>query len=421
MKPPANIKAVLLIAFLFETLCVTYALFFPVAIGFTSVLYTASGLVIAWALLWMNRKGEFPAIHPFSFNSTLNRYRWVIMGVALLVICKFSMQWMEDDPLSYQDADMLPIIKTMCERFLAGAWSHVYDPIPEIWGGTHPIYLPAMWLPFSLPAALHIDIRWLTVLVLFLVCSIFLWRLQPLRKYAWLVCLCAFLLFWWLFAFENAGLVPYTEEGIVIFYYVLLTIAVMGRKAWLIGLCASLCVLSRYALIGWLPAMIIYFVYQIEWKNLRQFVVMGILCFVFLFVLPFGWGIFTTLSKLPASYVDFTRRVWHDAPHVFTQGLGWAKFFGPQRISIQHNLLLILSFAVPAVMMIICLQLHKRNHIPVHNIPLAVLKVTLVIFYSFIDVPYLYLFYTSSFVSLIAVCYFLNRNGKNRKAQPLFT
>ncbi len=420
MKPPANIKTVLLIAFLFETLCVTYALLFPFAIGFTSVIYTASGLVIAWALLWMNRKGELPEIHPFSFNSTLNRYRWALLGVAMFVIGKFTLQIIDDEPLSYQEADMLPIIKTMCERFLAGAWAHVYDPIPEIWGGTHPIYLPAMWLPFSLPVALNIDMRWLTALIMLLVCSIFLWRLQPLRKYAWLVCLCAFLLFWWLFAFENAGLVPYTEEGIVIFYYVLLTIAVMGRKAWLIGLFASLCVLSRYALIGWLPAMIIYFIYQKEWKNLSQFVVMGIVCFLFLFVLPFGWGIFTTLSKLPASYIDFTRRVWHDSPDIFTLGLGWAKFFGPQRIVIQHNLLLILSFTVPALMMIICLQLHNRNHIPVHNIPLAVLKVTLVIFYSFIDVPYLYLFYTSSFVSLISVCYFLNRNGKNSKAPPLF-
>ena len=414
MKPPANIKTILVTAFLLETLCVTFALLVPSLSGFTSIVYTASGLVIAYALLWMNRAGQPQPIHFFSVNPTLNLFRWVLMVIALLVMCKFFLQWMQDEPLSYQDADMLPIIKTMCERFLAGAWSHVYDPIPEIWGGTHPIYLPAMWLPFILPVALHIDIRWLTVMVLFLVCCIFLWRLQPLRKYAWLVCLCAFLLFWWLFAYENAALVPYTEEGIVIFYYVLLTIALMGRKAWLIALCASLCVLSRYALIGWLPAMILYYAYNKEWKNIFQFVVMGIICFVLLLLLPFGWGIFASLVKLPASYIDFTRRVWHDAPHVFMQSLGWAKFFGPQRISLQHNLLVFLSFAVPALSMIICLQLHKRNHIPIHNIPLAVLKITLVIFYSFVDVPYLYLFYTSSFVSLMAVCYFLNRNGKNR-------
>ena len=41
------------------------------------------------------------------------------------------------------------------------------------------------------------------------------------------------------------------------------------------------------------------------------------------------------------------------------------------------------------------------------NLPLVLLKVTMVIFYSFIDVPYLYLYYTSSYVSLIAITYFI--------------
>ena len=49
-----------------------------------------------------------------------------------------------------------------------------------------------------------------------------------------------------------------------------------------------------------------------------------------------------------------------------------------------------------------------RNHIDwnsrkkvMENIPLAALKLSSVIFYNFIDVPYLYLFYTSSFISLL--------------------
>jgi len=412
MKTPANIKQILITAFVLETLCVTYALSVPSLVRLASIVYTVSGIVIAFALLWM-KESHGQKINFFSFTKQpLNHYRWLFMGIVLLVMCKFSMQWMEDDPLSYHDADMLPIIKTMCERFINGFRQHVYDPITEIWGGTHPIYLPAMWLPFSLPVALHIDIRWLTVIVLFIVFSIFLWKIQPLRKYAWLVCLCAFLLFWWLFANENAGLVPYTEEGIVIFYYVLLTIALMGRKAWLIGICASLCVLSRYALIGWLPAMIVYYAYRKEWKNLFQFISAGVICFIVLLLAPFGWKIFASLSALPGAYIDFTRRVWHDAPNVFMQSLGWAKFFGPERIAQLHYLLLFSSFLVPALCMIIGLQLKRKDKIPTHNLPLAVLKISLVIFYSFIDVPYLYLFYTSSFVSLIAITVFLNRENK---------
>ena len=68
---------------------------------------------------------------------------------------------------------------------------------------------------------------------------------------------------------------------------------------------------------------------------------------------------------------------------------------------------MVLSLVVPTTGMIIGLELHKRYSIPMQNLPLVLLKVTMVIFYSFIDVPYLYLFYTSSYVSLIAITYFI--------------
>jgi hypothetical protein len=417
MRSSLRIKNILVTAFVLETLCVTYAQHLPPIAGITSILYTVAGIVIAYCLLWM--PDNIQQRSKIISSKPLNRYRWLFLAIGLLVMCKFVMQWIEDDPLNYHDADMLPIIKIMCERFLSGAWSHVYDPIPEIWNGTRPIYLPAMWLPFNFPVWLHIDVRWLTVTLLLIVLGIFLWKINPVRKKAWLVFLCAFLLFLWLFTDEKPGLVPNTEEGVIIFYYVLLTVALMDRRIWLIGICASLCVLSRYALIGWLPAMLIYFVYNKEWKNLWRFVIAGISCFVVLLLLPFGWGIFSSLITLPGSYIDFTRRVWNDAPHVFTESLGWAKFFGPQRIATLHYLLLSLSFLVPVLCMIAGLRLYKKYKFPVQNLALAVLKITMVIFYSLVDVTYLYLFYTSSFVSLIAVSYFLTNDTTDNLPQEV--
>jgi hypothetical protein len=99
-----------------------------------------------------------------------------------------------------------------------------------------------------------------------------------------------------------------------------------------------------------------------------------------------------------------------------------------------HRWLIGLSFGLPLPFVIFCQQYRKRRlaraahdtatraaatsatpvihtapTVPratprcaaIANIPLAGLKLSLVIFYCFIDVPYLYLFYTSSFVSLI--------------------
>jgi hypothetical protein len=412
MKSPTGIQRILITAFVLETVMATYALLLPSFAKLTSVLHSIAGAVIACCLLWIPAKGNEIKINGPFFQSKHNQYRLLFMGIGLLVICRFSIQWMNDDPLNYVNADMLPIIKTMCQRFLSGAWSHVYDPIPEIWNGIHPIYLPAMWLPFNIPSLLHIDIRWVTIGSLFIVSCIFLWKLNPAKRYTWLICLCAFLLFWWILAVEESGLIPYTEEGIVILYYVLLCLALQQRNVWLIGIATSLCVLSRYSLIGWLPAMVIYFVYLKQWRNLLRFALAGVICLVLLMLLPFGWDRFVTLAKLPGEYIAFTQRVWSYAPHVFEESLGWAKFFGPTRIYLQHQLLVYSSFVVPVVSILFFLRVQKARNFPAHNIPLAVLKLTLVVFYTLVDVPYLYLFYTSSFVSLIGVTYFMRRSAE---------
>ena len=48
-----------------------------------------------------------------------------------------------------------------------GEWRQVYDPISEIWNGTRPIYLPAMWFPYAPAVMLKIDMRWITVTAVF--------------------------------------------------------------------------------------------------------------------------------------------------------------------------------------------------------------------------------------------------------------
>ncbi|HEV9035286.1 MAG TPA: hypothetical protein VGQ51_01645, partial [Puia sp.] len=155
--------------------------------------------------------------------------------------------------------------------------------------------------------------------------------------------------------------------------------------------------LSRYALAGWIPAYVIYLILEKKWKHLSIITLTGILCFVLLFLLPVGWDTFIRLASLPADYVSFAARVWKDSPDTFSTAPGFAWFFGPQKTWLLHRLLLCLSFIVP---LLFILYRRKRR---ATNLPLAALKLTLVIFYCFIDVPYLYLFYTSSFVSLIAV------------------
>lgn len=417
----------LLIAFTVETLSVTWCLKIPGWAPFFSVLYFTSGVAIAGLLLF------FPALSvpvpgKMAWKSPVNHHRLVITGLVALVLYSWSRYWFEEMPIDITNADMLPIIKVMGERFLAGQHSHVYDNIPWIWGGVQPIYLPAMWLPYVPAIAMGIDMRWLTIAGLLFSFGVFIFLYRPLthRYGSFFLGVMAFLLFWWVVADNTPGIVSVAEEGPVIAYYVLLVLALVSGRPWLTGIAISLCMLSRYSLVGWIPAYLLYLALERKWRHASIITLTGILCFILLFLLPVGWITFLRLARLPGDYIAFAARVWKDSPDVFSTAPGFAWFFGPKRIAVLHGWLVALSFTLPLLFVAGCQwyrhsltnpadpartpanratpahSIATRAH-PIANIPLAGLKLALVVFYCFIDVPYLYLFYTSSFVSLIAI------------------
>ena len=400
-------KRIMVIALLAETLSATYMLSFPSLVGLATVLYTLAGLTIGIAFLYLP-SFEPITFHPRHINHTqpLFWYKKAFLIILGILAVKFSVQWMEDAPMDYHDADMLPIMKIMCQRFLCGKGCHVYDIIPEIWNGIQPVYFPAMWMPYCIAVIYKFDLRWITMGAIFSSVTIFFMLLRPFthKILSLIVSMCVFITLWWLLTSDTPGLIPYTEEGIIIFYYTLLAVALFTDNFILIGIAISLCALSRYALAGWLPAMLIYWLYNKQYKGLIKVAVTGLLCFLLLMLLPFGWPALQRLLFLPGEYIDFAKRVWNDAPQLFNKTLGFAKFFGKEGIHLQHRLLISLSLSIPSLFMIVALLLIKtKKRITLNHLPLATLKIGLAVFYALIDVPYLYLFYTALFFSFIMV------------------
>ena len=397
MNRPKNLLPALLFAFAIETLSVTWFLKIPGSAPFLAVLYGSSGIAIAWLLTGVPEL-TLPHLQKKWWKSPAIQHRFIIVILAGLVIWSWCRYWFDEMPIDITNADMLPIIKVMGDRFIAGQHSHIYDNIPWIWHGTRPIYLPAMWLPYVPAIFAGIDMRWIAVAGLLFSFGVFIVLYRPgLRPAAFYLVVLAFLLFWWLVADNTAGILSVDEEGTVIGYYVLLVLALVSGKPYLTGIAISLCMLSRYALVGWIPAYVVYLLLEKKWKDLWIITLTGILCFVLLFLLPVGWTTFIRLAGLPGDYVSFAARVWKDSPDTFSAAPAFAWFFGPRRIYLLHGLLLASSFTAP--LLFVLYRRRKR----VANLPLASLKLALVIFYCLIDVPYLYLFYTSTFVSLIAV------------------
>jgi hypothetical protein len=407
-----HLSAWLLSALLLETLCATFCMRISTYTSFFSILYLLAGILISLLII------QHPAARlEIRFREVPLSFEWIgkIILIPLLALAMYysSKQILDSTEINIANADMLPVIKVMNQRFLSGNWKNVYDTIPGIWNGIQPIYLPAIWLPFAPALFFNFDMRWIPVTALFFAFSSFL-LLVRLRKdrFASLGLLFAgALLYGWLFSQDDLhGFFSLTEEGVVVLYFVLLVLAILADQILLIAIAASLCLLSRYALIGWVPAFLAWLFLTKKKKQLLVFCSTGLCFLVFLFILPFGWGNFVRMLSLPGRYVQFSGIVWKDSPAVFTESLGLAKFFVPGHGLLLHGLLIALSFTLPLFFILICYYKSKKKILA--NIPLAGLKLAVVVFYNLIDVPYLYLFYSSSFISLIAVTVLLRAKAE---------
>ncbi len=402
---PDRRKNLLLISLAAETFLASYGLLLGNDAAFVSVLYLLSGLVFIIAMLIMPA-ARLPSLNELKSGFAVKLPVWILMVILAFITSRY---WLEKIPLDPDFADMLPVMKVMNERFLRGEWKQIYDPVSEIWNGTKPIYLPAMWLPYAPAILLKIDMRWITVTAVLTGFSLILFLIQIKgNKYFGLVLLAVTaMLFWWIFSRNDIhGLISMSEEGVVIFYFVMLTLAVIsGNPVWM-GITASLCLLSRYSMIGWLIPCLIFLFARRNKRSGIVFSVTGILCFLLLFLFPFGYKVLIQMIALPANYVEFARHVWEFSPEVYWLNLGMGKFYGSHKMATLHITLLFLSFVIPFLFMLFCLFQKKWK---LQNINLACLKLSLLVFYQFIDVPYGYLFYTCSFVSLIIAAALLSK------------
>jgi len=388
-----NPRSIIIILATLQVLSSTYFLDIPNFYAVSSFLFMLSGIGISVCLL------KIPEIQ-WNKKETLNRqlvFKLLFVLLLLPVSYMLAARIISNTPLQYQDADMLPIMKTMGQRFWNGQWNQVYQPIPEIWNGIKPIYLPAMWLPFSLSQIFHFDIRWITVAGIWL--SILLCVLPAWTK-SWqtILLIAAMLTFLsWLHTDDDNSVIELTEEGVVFFYYSLLTVAIILRKPWFLGIAIALCFLSRYSFIGWIPFAIVFLLARKEYSFLLKTIFGAILVALVILIVPFGIQPLIYHLHLHNDYISHAARVWHDNPDFYYEDLGMAKFFGPGHIKLLHFILVGGTFIVPLVFLFFL----RKRILNVSNLLLAGFQLTITFFYNFLDVTYLYLFYTPVVVSLV--------------------
>lgn len=388
-----NAVNIIVLLAIVQVFCATYFLRIGGFHAVNSILFLICGLGISLFLL------KIPSLS-VSRLTLINKQQLPKLSILLILVPAsyfLSAGIMDNTPLEKEYADMLPVMEVMGTRFINGNWNMVYDPIPEIWGGIKPIYLPAMWMPFIPALVFDFDMRWITVCGIWL--SVLLcvmpgkWKLNP--AYAFYAISILVLLAWLHFDKVN-NVIRLTEEGVVFFYYSLMVVAIISGKPWLAGIAAALCLLSRYGIIGWIPFAGLYLLYTHQYRYLLKAVASGAAVLLLLLILPFGLDPLLYHWQLPSEYITHAQRIWSENPEYFYRSLGMAKFFGPQNVKLLHSVLIGGTFIVPFLFFILL----KKKTVPSNIALLSCFQLCITFFYNFLDVSYLYLYYTPVFVSV---------------------
>lgn len=368
--------------------------------------YFLSGILISAVVLIPVNK-----ITTQNHTSTFRHSKYLFAGGVIVlfgICCPTVARHFHEHPIDYKVADMLPIMQIMTERFLGGA--NPYEVIPEIWDGMQPIYLPAMWLPFVFADLIAIDMRWVSYLFIVLGClSLVLVGRKHHKTNIWTnLTLIPLALLVYSIVVVDIRLLVHSEEGIVIAYYLLLAAGLYYRSFATIVIALALCMMSRYSLAIWAVMFVMYVYYYHTKSRALSLVLYSSGLALFLLVISRGilhMDVFASLSGDYLRDIQADEHKWKFLPTI-NESLGFAKFFKYEELPWLHNLFMVLAFIVPFACL---LGYHKlRERINQRFFNLASLKLSLVFFYNFLILPVQYLFYTSTFLSIAILYFYLN-------------
>ncbi len=399
------IKPLLFIAVLIEFFLTVYIIKIPLEYKkISSVIYFISGISIGILFLLSLKIKEQPKV--IKFRYAIHFY----YAILLLIFGYFLYQinfFFYSYPLNYKWADMLPIMKIMAERFIHN--ENPYNPIYEIWDGMKPIYLPTMWILYSIPITLKIDIRWINIIVMLFGIFVFLYKRE--RKIQVLDFLILALVAYFLIEslhHKNQDWYILTEEPLIVGYYLLLAYVLFRNKPILIGIAISLCLLSRYILLFWFIGYLFY-VYS-DKLFLKKLLLTTIILCISLFIITQAYTQIDVFLNTPKGYLNFMNSGLGTGVYDTTikKSLGIAKFFEIKQLGFLHYLSMFFSIIVPIFLFYIYRSVRFSKEVR-NNYAIGILKISLVIFFNMLIIPMTYLFITSTLFSIALLSIVINK------------
>lgn len=398
------------------------------------LLLIGSGLFLAIFPYFISRNSEQGSQFFFiEFNSPsllaskqTQQVIWTIFVLVTMAIGLGVSTLIQKYPIDIKHSDIIPFIQNVfVDRLRSGV--AIYAEVEGYgYGKFHPGYLPFHWMFFVLSSLLDVDHRWVPFVIFVISTAIYtlviLRNFSELKKLILLLLLPLFVLF--TIYYENSSDAMHTIEILVLGYYLILCVSLFSRNVSAQASGLLLPILSRYALVFWLP---VHFLGMLPRQYSRFFKVgFSLLGLVALFIVPF-------LINTPDMFVGFNGayktaaigewggQSWQspgDEPFQLFRGLGFASWFYKfypgtleDKIDALQKTMIYVSIAATLFLLLIRPILSKV--LKPNMFSLLALKFSLTLFYAFMIIPYNYLMWVPMVVSVVI----LSRIKENLFAQ----
>lgn len=342
------------------------------------------------------------------------KVQWLIFGSLMLagfistynLTCSVTRTF----PIEVAISDVIPLIQKMTTRFWAGEYPYKFfnDFGYDFW----PTQLPLQWMPFVIAEKLNVDYRiWAMFIFFFSLLLLFIGVIRSKMSFFEKVFIIV-LSFLTMDAIllTDAISIGATVEEMIMAYYIILCVLMVNRSHPLLRAAVILLpLLSRFSFLFWLPLYgLSMLLYEGKSKTIKSIalVVVGVLL---IYVFPYWLKDTTIFSNSQHHYTQATVGEWsrEDAPHLHN-GLGLAPYFlyyTGGTIEHKIKLMQLINFGLCFLMIAILGGYLWKNKTRLDSrlFNMASIKIIIAIFYSFIQIPYSYLYLMPLGLSLVVL------------------
>lgn len=319
-------------------------------------------------------------------------------------------------------SDIIPQVQKFCKQALAGQFP--YMPFDDFGYRMPPTYLPSQWMPYLPSEIFKFDPRFITFWIFALTYLVF--SIKTIKSgiplWASFILMALPVLLISAVHDHDQGVWSITVEQLIMCYYLLLGISLTTNSRIFQIITVVLCLMSRFSLLFWLPLYAFMLWTKEGWRptlkfGLWVFIGCALLYGPFLLQDPHIFLNAQTYYDL-ASVGEWTRS---DKPVHLYNGLGFALYFFEKggdmalQIASLKKYLFVITPSVSALLGLIWWRFKDKLDFSLFAV--CSLKISLAVFYAFIQIPYSYLYVTPIIVSL-AVLYKFAYILKPEKEKP---